>query len=416
MGASIAILFVLPWLDKSPVKSMRYKGWLPRIQLLIFAAMFVVLGYLGVKAPDDGRTLLAQLATLYYFIYFIQMPVFTNPTKKQMTPVNIIVAVVFGGLLIYMAFGALDLEIPILVRILGVVLGVLTILTPWLTDLDGYTEEPARTQDKGLPGIIVWGGVIFFALMAFLPIKAVAASGGACGEIPCDHAEIDLNDKESLQRGAKYFVNFCMGCHSAKFSRWVRVADDLGIPHELMAESLVLGDDRIGNLMEISMPVDQSKAWFGAAPPDLSLVARSRNPDWLYTYLRNFYKDDSRPTGVNNKVFPSVAMPHVLMELQGLPECAPGPALDDHGHTKRNKLGEPIMDEHCGALEVGDIKGSMTSEEFDHAMNDLVNFMEYIAEPYATDRKRIGVYVLLFIAVFWLFAVLLNREYWRGIH
>ena len=151
-------------------------------------------------------------------------------------------------------------------------------------------------------------------------------------------------------------------------------------------------------------------------PPDLTLVARSRNPEWLYTYLRNFYADDTRPTGVNNKVFDKVAMPHVMMELQGLPVCAPGPKLDSHGKILRNELGEPLVNEDCGGLQVGDVKGSMTSEEFDQAIYDLVNFMEYIAEPMAQDRQRIGVYVLLFLSVLFIFVYLLNREYWREIH
>ncbi|WP_411860475.1 cytochrome c1 [Halioxenophilus sp. WMMB6] len=260
----------------------------------------------------------------------------------------------------------------------------------------------------------MWAGVALFALLAFLPINAVASEG--CGEIACDHVEIDLQDKESLQSGAKYFVNYCMGCHSAKYSRWERVATDLEIPEDLMMDNLVLGEDRIGQLMSIAMPAKESKAWFGATPPDLTLVARARSPEWLYTYLRNFYQDDSRPTGVNNKVFDKVAMPHVLMELQGLPVCAPGPAHDEHGHVIRNALGEAVADEECGSLEIGEIKGSMSPAEFDEAVKDLVGFLEYVAEPAAEDRERIGVYVLLFIAVFFVFAYLLNREFWRGIH
>lgn len=418
MGASIAILFVLPWLDKSPVKSMRYKGWMPRIHLLTFAAMFVVLGYLGVQSPTEGRTLLAQLATVYYFVFFIQMPVYSNPLRNQGTVVNWIVAVLLGGGLIYMSFGLMDAEVPVplMVRITGIYLGLLTLLTPMLTNKDGVSEEPTRVQSKGLPGIIVWAGVLFFALLAFLPIKAVAAGGGGCGAVACDHMEPDLNDKASLQSGAKYFVNYCMGCHALSYSRWERVATDLDIPEELMMDNLVLGDDRYGDLMTIAMPSKESKAWFGATPPDLTLVARSRNPDWLYTYLRNFYRDDTRPTGVNNKVFDKVAMPHVMLELQGLPECQPGVAHDDHGHVLRNKLGEAIEDEGCGRLEVLGIKGSMSEKEFDKVVYDMVNFMEYVAEPSALDRKRIGIYALLFISVFFVFAYLLNREYWRDLH
>jgi len=418
MGASIAILFVLPWLDKSPVKSIRYKGWMPKIHLLTFSAMFVVLGYLGVQAPTEGRTLMAQLATLYYFVFFIQMPVYSNPTRNQATIGNWIVAIVLGGGLIYLSFGLLDAEtpVPVMVRIIGIYLGLLTLLTPWLTTKDGVLEEPKRVQSKGLPGIIVWAGVAFFALLAFLPINAVANTGGECGEVACDHMEPDLSDKASLQSGAKWYVNYCMGCHSLAYSRWNRVADDLGIAEEQMMSNLVLGEDRYGDLMTIAMPKKESKAWFGATPPDLSLVARSRSPEWLYTYLRHFYKDDSRPTGVNNKVFDKVAMPHVLMELQGLPECAPGAEHDAHGNVIRNKLGQPVEDEHCGSLAVGKVKGSMSEKEFNATVYDLVNFLEYVGEPAAEDRERIGVYVLFFIVVFAVFAFLLNREYWRGIH
>ncbi|GMG86619.1 ubiquinol-cytochrome c reductase [Biformimicrobium ophioploci] len=358
MGAAIAILFVLPWLDKSPVKSMRYKGNFSRFALLVFAAAFIILGYLGVKAPTDGRTMLAQICTVIYFAYFIGMPFWTAREKCQPEPTRV------------------------------------------------------TSPDGGKSALALIGGIIVVALLTVIPIKAV----GATSNVQLDAIELDQTDKASLQNGAKYFVNYCMGCHSANFSRWERVADDLGIPHELMMENLVLGDHKIGNLMEISMDPKESKAWFGATPPDLTLSARSRSPEWLYTYLRGFYRDDSRPTGVNNKVFDKVAMPHVLLELQGLQECAPGPKMD-HGKVVRDELGNPIMDESgCGSLVVGDVKGSMTPEEYDKAMYDLVNFMEYIAEPMQEERKRIGFYVLAFILVFFIFAWLLNREYWKDVH
>ncbi|WP_345426112.1 cytochrome c1 [Halioxenophilus aromaticivorans] len=346
------------------------------------------------------------------------MPAYSNPTRNQATIVNWVIAVVLGLGLIYMSFGLMDAEIPVpfMVRVTGIYLGLLTLLTPWLTNKDSVEQEPDRVQAKGLPAGVVWAGVAFFLILAVVPIKAVAAGGGGCGAVACDHMEPDLTDKASLQSGAKYFVNYCMGCHSLEYSRWERVATDLEIPEDLMIDNLVLGDDRYGDLMSVAMPAAQSKAWFGATPPDLTLVARSRNPEWLYTYLRNFYKDESRPTGVNNKVFDKVAMPHVLMELQGLPECAPGEMHDDHGHVLRNKLGEAIEDENCGKIEVGKTKGSMSEKEFDKVVYDMVNFMEYVAEPSAMDRKRIGVYSLLFVAVFFVFAYLLNREYWRDLH
>ncbi len=361
MGAAIAILFVLPWLDKSPVKSMRYKGNFSRIALLVFSASFVILGYLGVKAPTEARTLLAQICTVIYFAYFIGMPFWTKREKTQ--------------------------------------------------------PEPARLQAKGLPTGMVLGGLLLFVLLVVLPIKAVGAEAGfECGTIECDEMVPDLTDKESLQRGAKWFTNYCMGCHSARFSRFERVADDLDIPHDLMMSNLVLGDRRIGELMTIAMDPKDSKAWFGATPPDLTLVARARSPEWLYTYLRSFYKDESRPTGANNKVFKDVAMPNVMMELQGLQECAPGPKLDHHGNTVRDALGEAIIDEHCGSLAVIDVKGAQTEAEFDQTAYDLVNFLEYLAEPVAETRKRIGIYVLLFLCVLFVFCYLLNREYWKDIH
>jgi len=168
--------------------------------------------------------------------------------------------------------------------------------------------------------------------------------------------------------------------------------------------------------MEIGMRPAQAKMFFGVAPPDLSLVARARSTDWLYTYLRNFYADDTRPLGVNNRVFANVGMPHVMIGLQGLQQCGPGPKLAPGGGVLRDNLGNPEIDEHCGALVAGPIKGSLNAEEFDRAVYDLVNFLAYVAEPVALKRERMGIFVLLFISVLFIFTYLLNREYWKGIH
>lgn len=362
MGAAIAILFVLPWLDKSPVKSMRYKGNFSRIALLVFAAAFVILGYLGVQSPTPGRTILAQACTFIYFAYFIGMPFWTRMEKCQ--------------------------------------------------------PEPDRVQMKGLPAPMVWGGFILFAILTIVPIKAVGSTGSkSCGVMDCDTMVPDLTDKASLQRGAKWFVNYCSGCHESRFMRYGRIAEDLDIAPEVMSSELVFDGRSIGSLMTNSMSEKKSKAWFGATPPDLTLAARSRNPEWLYTYLRSFYRDESRPTGVNNRVFDKVAMPHVMLEMQGLQECAPGPSYDDHGKVKRDPVsGATLDDDPCGSLQVGSVKGTMNVEEFDQAVYDLVNFMEYMAEPVALERERIGIYVLLFILVLFIFVYLLNREYWRDIH
>ncbi len=362
MAAAIAIMFVLPWLDRSPVKSIRYKGNFSRVALLVFAASFIVLGVLGVKAPTPERTLLAQICAIIYFLFFLGMPIWTK--------------------------------------------------------LEKTTPQPERVTTNG--GFGFWkslAGLVVVILLTWLPLKAVGSEAEyECGTIPCDAFETDLSDKASLQHGAKLFVNYCMGCHSAKYSRWDRVATDLKMPAGLVMDNLVFADQKIGSLMDISMPVAKAKQWFGAAPPDLTLVARARSPEWVYTYLRNFYVDPSRPVGVNNKVFKDVGMPHALMDLQGLPECAPGPVHAANGGVKRDPLTrEEILEDHCGRFNLVK-EGSLTPEEYDEAVYDLVNFLAYVAEPMAEDRERIGTYALLFLAFLFIWVWLLNREYWKGIH
>jgi len=214
--------------------------------------------------------------------------------------------------------------------------------------------------------------------------------------------QMDLEDKESLQRGARTFVNYCMGCHSAAYSRYNRVAADLGIPDELMEEYMIFRDDvAVGDLMVSAMDEDLANAAFGVAPPDLTLVARARattahsGTDWLYGYLTGFYEDESRPFGVNNRVFPNVAMPNVLEGLQGVQHCEDA--------------------EHCDHLEHVEGTGTLSEEEFDELVYDLVNFLYYLGEPARLDRQRIGGYALLFLAFLWVFAWLLNREYWKDV-
>ena len=362
MAAAIAILFILPWLDRSPVRSMRYKGSFSRGAILVFAACFVILGVLGVKAPTPERTFLAQVCTGLYFLYFFAMPLWTRIEKTKPEPARVTMD---GG------------------------------MGPWKTILAVF--------------------IVMFLIWA--PLKAVGSeSSFKCGAIPCDEFSADLSDKPSLQSGAKSFVNYCMGCHSAKYSRWDRVARDLKIPPNLAKENLIYADQKFGALMDISMPADKAKAWFGATPPDLTLVARSRSPEWLYTYLRNFYSDPNRPLGVNNRVFKDVGMPHVLLDLQGLQECAPGPVLAANGGIKRDIFTRAeILEDPCGRYTLIS-EGSLSPEDFDKAVYDLVNFLTYVAEPMAEDRKRIGTYALLFLAFLFIWVWLLNREYWKDIH
>lgn len=416
MGAAIAILFVLPWLDRARVNSMRYKGDIARVMLMVFAAMFVVLGYLGVKAPSEGRTLLAQIATVFYFAYFITMPIWTSTHVKRTSIISWIICVVFGVIFLIMAFQNLGGDVPFLVRLLSFAMAVGFIVVPWLSSRDKTRPEPERVQMKGLPLQLVLGGLALFAILVVVPIRAVGAEAAYdCGSIPCDDMQPDLTNTESLQRGARHFVNYCMGCHEAKFSRYERVATDLGIPEEIMMEQLVFSDQAIGDLMEIALRPGDAQQFFGVMPPDLTLVARARNPAWLYTFLRNFHQDDSRPFGVNNRVFDNVGMPHVMIDLQGLPECAPGPALSASGNTLRDELGNPVINESCGQLVEGRLEGSLTPDEFDGVVYDLVNFLTYVAEPIALTRQRIGVYALLFLSVLFIFTYLLSREYWKDV-
>jgi len=244
-----------------------------------------------------------------------------------------------------------------------------------------------------------------------------ADSAHNCGSMACDEIKVNPHDQASLQSGAMLYMNYCMGCHSLQYSRYNRVAEDLGIPEDLLQANLMFDPDlKVGALMENAMDDRTAKVWFGATPPDLTLVSRARQPEWLYTYLRTFYRDDSRPYGVNNRVFKDVGMPHVLLELQGMQECAMGPVTAHNGGVKRDPLtGTDIMEEPCGQFTITEA-GEMTPEEFDTAMYDLVNFLAYTAEPMVADRHRIGIFTLLFIALFTVFAWLLNREYWKDVH
>lgn len=362
-AASVAIPFVLPWLDRSPVKSWRYRGNITKVMLVLFVSSFVILGVLGVWSPTDARTMLARICSVLYFAFFLLMPFWSS--------------------------------------------------------MDSTKPVPERVTENG--GIGIWGsiGVLLLILtLTILPLKAVASDAAHdCGAIPCDTFTADPEDKASLQRGVSLYMNYCMGCHSLQYSRYNRVALDLGIPEDLYEANLMFDPNvKIGALMTNSMDKDHAKAWFGAAPPDLTLVSRARQPKWLYTYLRSFYRDDSRPYGVNNKVFKDVAMPGVLLELQGMQECAPGPVTAVNGGIKRDRLtGEDILEDPCGTFEIP-VAGEMTPQEYDGAMYDLVNFLAYVAEPMVTDRHRIGKYALLFVALFTIFAWLLNREYWKDVH
>lgn len=248
---------------------------------------------------------------------------------------------------------------------------------------------------------------IFALIAAFVPAIAMASSGG----VHLEEHRTDLHDTASLQRGAQTFMNYCMGCHSLEHARFNRIAKDLEIPEALMMENLVFNSEKkFGSLASIAMRTEDSKKWFGATPPDLTLVARVRRPDWVYTYLLSFYEDPSRPWGVNNVVFKDVGMPHVLAGLQGRQMLGTAPVAVGFDTL----TGQEITEEHEGVLYLAE-EGSLKEGEYEEVVFDLVNFLVYAAEPIALERQRMGWWALLFLAIFFVPVYLLNKEYWRDV-
>jgi ubiquinol-cytochrome c reductase cytochrome c1 subunit len=236
---------------------------------------------------------------------------------------------------------------------------------------------------------------IFLLVLCFAPMALNAAEPG----MPLDKAPIDTSDNESLQRGAQAFVNYCLTCHGASFMRYNRHRD-IGWDNEaVVLNKLVMTGQKAGDLMVSAMRKNEGEEWFGVAPPDLSVIARSRGADWLYTYLRAFYRDDTTVPGWNNLVFDRAAMPHVLYEFQG-----------EQRLVVKNVEGKEVK-----SLDL--VKpGSMTVSEYDKYVADLVNYLVYIGEPIANERKRIGMLVMIFLLGMLGLTYLLYREYWRDIH
>ena len=220
--------------------------------------------------------------------------------------------------------------------------------------------------------------------------------------VELDPAHNDVADTASLQRGAKYFVNFCMGCHSAKYVRYNRLAEDLQIDDKDLEQNLMFTGDQPFDTMSIAMKPEDAKSWFGVAPPDLSLMARARGTDYIYTFLRSFYVDDSSATGVNNMVLPGTAMPDVLWQLQGVQKAMfEQEEGSEHEHFVGFDLAEP---------------GQLTEAEFDGVVRDIVNFLDYIGEPIQLERQRLGTRVIGFLLILLLISYLLKREIWKDVH
>ncbi|OYY50123.1 MAG: cytochrome c1 [Methylophilales bacterium 28-44-11] len=222
--------------------------------------------------------------------------------------------------------------------------------------------------------------------LLLLPVLALASEAEITVKAP-----VDLSDHESLQRGAKTFVNYCLNCHSANYMRYNRL-QDIGLSEKQIKDNLLFAGDKVGDTMKVAIDPQDAKKWFGAAPPDLSVEVRARGADWLYAYLRGFYKDDTRPTGWNNLVFDKVAMPHVLYELQGV----------------------QTLNHETHALEI--VKpGKLSPAEYNAMVGDLTNYMAFMSEPAKQSRKYIGIVVLLFLGVMLVLAKKIKAEYWKDI-
>ena len=232
--------------------------------------------------------------------------------------------------------------------------------------------------------------------LPFAPVMAFASSVGA----PIDKWPGSVSDKAALQNGAKLFVNYCLNCHGASYMRYQNLVA-LGLSEQQVKDNLMCTSDKIGELMRIAARADEQKQWFGATPPDLTIITRARGEagnagagaDWVYTYLRSFYRDENRPTGWNNTVFENVGMPHVLYGLQG----------------------QQVLNHETHKLEVA-VPGQMAPAEFDKAVSDLVGFMVWMGEPQQEFRRKLGFFVLAFLGLLFVVAYALKKQYWKDIH
>ncbi len=232
---------------------------------------------------------------------------------------------------------------------------------------------------------------------------AVANEGGP----PLLESHANLDSKTNLQRGARTFVNYCLSCHSASFMRYSRLVDDLGLSKEVVEKNLMFTTDKIGDPMQVAMRPADAEKWFTVPPPDLSVVARARGADWLYSFLMGFYRDEKRPTGVNNLYFPATAMPAVLSRLQGVQVMVE--AKSEHAEAAHGEG-------HAGPMLELAMPGQQSPEEYAATVRDLVSFLVYVGEPAKLVRYKIGFWVLAFLFVLFIATYLMKREYWKDVH
>ncbi|MCA1713742.1 MAG: cytochrome c1 [Gammaproteobacteria bacterium] len=232
---------------------------------------------------------------------------------------------------------------------------------------------------------------------ALLSMSALASEGGKLLQ-----SGTDLGDRASLQRGAQLYMNYCSGCHSLQYLRYSRMAEDLGLSEDEVQANLNFTGAKVGEQVQVAMPAEHAKQWFGSVPPDLSVISRVRGSDWIYTYLKSFYLDEARPLGWNNTLFPNASMPNPLWQMQGLqrPVYGKPDAVTGEAHVARLTVAQP---------------GSVEPEAFDQTVRDITNFLEYAGEPAALQRQSLGVWVILFLAFFTFLAWLLKKEYWKDV-
>jgi len=240
-------------------------------------------------------------------------------------------------------------------------------------------------------------------LLTILLLPVASSSVSAASAAGVEHSGANVRDIASLQRGAKWYVNYCMGCHSISYMRYSRLAEDLGLSEDMVMENLVFTDAKFPDTMTIAMDPEQAKTWFGKTPPDLSLIGRSRGADWLYSYLLGFYQDETG--GWNNTLLPNAAMPNVLWSLQGIQTPVYRQETTEGGFTT------DVID-HFELTTAG----TQSPVEFEETARDIAAFLEYTGEPVRSTRKDIGVWVILFLVLFTFIAYLLKAEYWRDVH
>ncbi len=270
-----------------------------------------------------------------------------------------------------------------------------------------------KQQSNNFMPVLSWIGSTRLALtiVAFALVGTVALpqkTQAAVSAVELQSANLNLSDRQSLQNGAKIFVNYCLSCHSAELMRYERMAEDLGISQAVVKENMMFTTDKIGNRMISNMSEEDSKAWFGKTPPDLSVISRARRPDYIYTYLVSFYKDPTTVTGWNNAVLQNAAMPHVMYEQQGVQVLA-------HHDAEADSSGEQGDHGDAGIFELVS-PGTMSTAEFNKSMQDLTNFLAYMAEPAALKRISLGFWVMAFLGVLLALTWMLKKEYWRDIY